>query len=122
MPRLGHGLAIGLFAGVLAVWFMVMAIVMRQAALPAEAAGPMIAVFEPGISADEAFARLTRASATPVRATAVNFIWVVAGEEGLAGRLAEQGAVGAYKELPFSPTIAGCIALADTKIAQYTGL
>jgi hypothetical protein len=123
MPSFGHRLALGLFASVLAVWLVVMAIVMRHAALPAEASGPMIAVFEPGISSDDVFARLTQAGARPLRATGFDFIWVVAGDEpGLAGRLTQQGAVGAYKELPFSPTLAGCIALADTKIAQYTGI
>jgi hypothetical protein len=123
MPRLGHGLALGLFAGVIAVWLVVMVIVMRHAALPAEASGPMIAVFEPGVSADDVFAKLTQAGARPVRATGFDFIWIVAGDEpGLAGRLAQQGAVGSYKELPFSPTLAGCVALADVKIAQYTGL
>jgi hypothetical protein len=123
MPRFGHRLALGLFAGVIAAWLVVMAVVMRHAALPAEASGPMIAVFEPGVSADDVFAKLTQAGARPVRATGFDFIWIVVGDEpGLAGRLAQQGAVGAYKELPFSPTLAGCVALADVKIAQYTGL
>jgi hypothetical protein len=123
MPKLGHRLAFGLFVSVLIVWLVVMAMVMRHASLPAEATGPMIAVFEPGTPADDIFAKLTQAGAKPVRATAFDFIWVVAGDEaGMAGRLKDQGAVGAYRELPFSPTLAGCIALADTKIAQYTGL
>jgi hypothetical protein len=39
----------------------------------------------------------------------------------VAGRLAGQGAIGAYRELPLNPTIAGCFALADAKIAEYTG-
>jgi hypothetical protein len=55
--------------------------------------------------------------------TAFGFIWVVVGDEpGLAGRLAQQGAIGAYRELPLNPSIAGCFALADAKIAAYTGL
>jgi hypothetical protein len=123
MPRLGHRLAFGLFGSVLAIWLMVMAMVMRHAALAPDASGPMIAVFEPGLSADDVFAKLTQAGAKPVRATGLAFIWVVAGDEpGLAGRLRQQGAVGAYRELPFSPTLAGCVALADIKIAQYIGI
>lgn len=119
----GHRLAISLFLGVVIAWVGVMAILMRQAALPPEASGPMLAVFEPGTSADDIFAKLTFAGAKPVRQTAFSFIWVVAGDEpGLAGRLTAQGAIGAYRELPLNPSIAGCFALADAKITEYTGL
>jgi hypothetical protein len=119
----GHRLALIFFAAVLVAWIAVMAVLMRRASLPAEASGPMLAVFEPGTSSDDIFARLTFAGARPVRQTAFGFIWVVAGDEpGLAGRLASQGAIGAYRELPLNPSIAGCFALADAKIAEYTGL
>ena len=118
----GHRLAISLFFGVIFLWIAVMAILMRQAALPPEASGPMLAVFEPGTIPDDIFAKLTIAGARPIRETAFGFIWVVAGDEpGLAGRLTSQGAIGAYRELPLNPTIAGCFALADAKIAAYTG-
>jgi hypothetical protein len=119
----GHRLVLGLFATILVVWLAVMAVLMRESALPPDASGPMLAVFEPGTTADEIFARLTRAGARPVRATAFQFIWVVAGDEpGLSGRLSSAGAIGTYRELPISPTIAGCFALADSKISAYTGL
>ena len=119
----GHRLALTLFVTVLAVWIAVMAVLMRRSSLPADATGPMLAVFEPGTSADDIFAKLTFAGAKPVRQTAFAFIWVVAGDEpGLAGRLAGQGAIGAYRELPLNPTIAGCFALADAKVSEYTGL
>ncbi len=119
----GHRLAFTLFFAVILAWVAIMAILMRQASLPATASGPMLAVFEPGTSPDDIFARLTIAGARPVRETAFGFIWVVAGDEpGLAGRLAQQGAIGAYRELPLSPSIAGCFALADAKIAAYAGL
>ncbi len=118
----GHRLAISLFFGVVVVWIAVMAVLMRQASLPHEASGPMLAVFQPGTSPDDIFAKLTIAGARPVRETAFGFIWVVAGDEpGLAGRLAGQGAIGAYRELPLNPSIAGCFALADAKIAEYMG-
>ncbi len=97
--------------------------VMRDAALPPTASGTMLAVFEPGTSRDAAFASLTRAGARPVRETAFAFIWVVNGDEpGLAGRIVSEGALGAYRDLPLSPTLAGCVAIADKKIAAYTGL
>jgi hypothetical protein len=114
----GHRLAVTLFVVVLVGWIAVMAVLMRKSSLPAEASGPMLAVFEPGTSADDIFAKLTFAGAKPVRQTTFTFIWVVAGDEpGLAGRLASQGAIGAYRNLPLSPTIAGCFALADAKVA-----
>jgi hypothetical protein len=114
-----HRLALGLCAAVLVLWLTTMAILMRHAALPPEASGTMIAVFEPGTSADDAFASLTRAEARVVRPGGLAFIWVVAGDEpGLAGRLVREGALGAYRELPVSPMIAGCFAFADAKIAS----
>jgi hypothetical protein len=118
----GHRLAVSLFLSVLVVWIAVMAVLMRQASLPHEASGPMLAVFQPGTPPDDIFAKLTIAGARPIRQTAFAFVWVVAGDEpGLAGRLADQGAIGAYRELPLNPSIAGCFALADAKIAEYMG-
>ena len=79
----------------------------------------MLAVFEAGTTGDQAFASITRAGARPIRETAFGFIWVVADEQpGLAGRLEREGAIGAYRDLPLSPTIAGCFALADAKMAN----
>ena len=121
MQRGGHRLALGLFATVLVVWLAGMAMLMRHSALPADATGPMLAVFEPGTSGDEAFASLTRAGARVIRPSGLSFIWVVTSDEpGLAGRLAQQGALGAYRDLPISPVIAGCFALADAKVASLS--
>jgi hypothetical protein len=113
-----HRLALLLFGGVLLMWLVVMAALIRASALPPEATGTMLAVFEPGTSSDEIFVRLTRADARPVKETAFGFIWVVSSDTpGLAGRLAAEGAIGAYRELPISPTIAGCFAWADATVA-----
>lgn len=115
----GHSLALALFLGVIAVWLAGMAVVMRHAALPPEASGTMLAVFEPGTAPDTVFASLTRAEARIVKPSGLSFIWVVSSEvPGLAGRLREQGALGAYRELPVSPVIAGCFAFADAKVAN----
>lgn len=112
----GHRLALALFAGVLIVWVIGMAIVMRHAALAPEASGAMLAVFEPGTPDDAVFASLTRAGARIVRPSGLGFVWVVTSEEpGLAGRLVAEGALGAYRDLPISPTIAGCFAYADAR-------
>ena len=107
-----------LFAAVLVVWLVAMAVVMRHAALPAEASGTMLAVYEPGTPQDLIFASLTRAGARIVRPSALGFVWVVSGDEpGLAGKLMAEGALGAYRDLPISPTIAGCFAYADARAA-----
>ncbi len=114
----GHRLALWFFVSILTIWLVAMTVLMRQSALPPEATGAMLAVFEPGTPQDEIFAALTRAEARIVRPSALGFIWIVAGDEpGLAGRLADQGAIGAYRDLPISPTIAGCFAFADAKVA-----
>ncbi len=119
MTGSGHRLALGFFAAVITIWIGVMAVLMRQSALPPEASGTMLAVFEPGTPEDQIFAGLTRAQARIVRASSFSFIWIVSGDApGLAGRLEKEGAIGAYRDLPISPTIAGCFAFADAKVAN----
>jgi hypothetical protein len=119
----GHRFALSLFAGVIAAWLVVMFVLMRQAALPADATGTMLVVFDPGTPKDQAFATIINAGAKPVRETSFGFIWVVNGSEaGLAGKLESLGALGSYRELPINPTIAGCIAVIDAKTAATFGL
>jgi hypothetical protein len=119
----GHRFALSLFAGILAAWLIAMFILMRQSALPAEASGTMLVVFEPGTPAEQAFAAIINAGARPIRETAFGFIWVVNGNQsGLAGNLRSHGALGSYRELPINPTIAGCVAIADAKVANAFGL
>jgi len=118
----GHRLAFSVFFGVIAIWLVAMAVLMRASALPPEASGVMLAVFEPGTPSDTIFAKLAAAEARPIRETAFGLIWVVTGDTaGLAGRLHDQGAIGAYRDLPISPTIAGCFAFADAKVANAFG-
>lgn len=83
----------------------------------------MLAVFEPGTPRDAIFAALTRAEARIVRPAGLGSSgsWQ-AMKPGLAGRLTGQGAIGAYRDLPISPTIAGCFALAEAKVANAFGL
>jgi hypothetical protein len=115
----GHKFALALFSGVIVVWLIAMAIIMREGALPAEASGTMLAVFNPGTPQDQIFASLVNAGAKPIRETSFGFIWVVTGDEpGLSGRLHANGSIGNYRNLPLSPTIAGCFALADAKVAE----
>ncbi|MGE0007969.1 MAG: hypothetical protein AB7S92_20605 [Parvibaculaceae bacterium] len=115
----GHRFAAAFGGIVLVLWLIVMAVTMRLAALPPEAPGPLLAVFEPGLGEDEMFARIIAADGKPLRGTWLGFVWVVAGDRtGLAGRLEEQGAIGTYAELPFNPTLAGCFAFADAKVSD----
>jgi hypothetical protein len=119
----GHRLAWKLALSVLLIWLVIMVAVVRTAALEAQATGKMLAVFEPGIAQDEIFEKLIAAGGKPVRGTWLPFVWVVDGEEqGFAGRLFEQGAIGAYGELPFAPAVAGCLAYADAKMAEIFNL
>ncbi len=123
MPGLGHRLAVWLAAGVVAVSLVAMATAMRAAALPPEASGKMLVVFEPGTSQDEIFTHLIEAGGSPVRQTWLPFVWVVAGDApGFAGTILAQGAIGTYGELPFSPQLAGCFAYVDAKAMELFAL
>jgi hypothetical protein len=119
----GHRLALALGAGVITIWFVAMALIVRSSALPPEASGPMLAVFEPGRTPEEIFAAIANAGGTPVRPTWLPFVWSVAGDEpGLAGRMVNNGAIGAYAELPFALTLGGCMTYADAKISEMFAL
>jgi hypothetical protein len=123
MPGLGHKLAIWLAAGILAVSLAAMATAMRAAALPPDASGKMLVVFQPGTHQDDILLHLVKAGGAPVRQTWLPFVWVVAGEApGFAGTIMAAGALGAYDELPFSPQIAGCFAYVDAKAMELFAL
>ena len=114
-----HKFAITFFSVVICAWLIIMSLIMRAGALTAEASGTMLAVFDPHTTSDQAFAAIVNAGGRPIRQTSFGFIWVVTAEEpGLSGRLKTNGAIGSYRNLPLSPTIAGCFALADAKVAQ----
>jgi hypothetical protein len=114
----GHRFALSLFAAVLALWLVGMFVLMRKSALPAEATGVMLVVYEFGTPKETAFASIVAAGARPIRETSFGFIWVV---DGQAGALEAHGALGAYRDLPINPSIAGCVAIADAKIASSFG-
>ncbi|RUQ74290.1 hypothetical protein EJ913_07015 [Azospirillum doebereinerae] len=120
----GHGLAAAFFAVVLAVWAAMMGVSLRQAALPEETAGLMLAVFHPGTSDAEAFTAMVRAGGEPVRTTWLGFAYVARGlEPGFVGRLKAEGALAAFGELPVGPTLGGCAAMpVDTAALAATKL
>lgn len=109
-----HRLAAALFGGVLVVWLGLIALVLRAAALPPEAAGTVLAVFPPGIAEEDAFRAIVWAGGNPVRRVDLPGTWVVNDEApGFAGRLDEAGAILVLGELPLGlgPGLAGCTAL-----------
>lgn len=123
MPGLGHKLALWLATAVLAVSLVAMAAALRAGALPPEASGKMLVVFEPGTGESEILADLIAAGGAPVRRTWLPFVWVVASETpGFAGAVMARGAMGAYGEMPFSPQLAGCFAYFDAKAVELFAL
>ena len=113
----GHKFAFAFFGGVIVAWLVLMFVLVRNAALPAEASGTMLAVFEPSISEAAAVNAISAAGGNVVKKSGLAFAWVVQSDEpGLAGRMRAQGAIGVYHELPISPALMGCIAVADAKV------
>jgi hypothetical protein len=115
----GHKFALMFFGSVFVAWLLLMAVLMRNAALPPEASGTMLAVFDPKVSELEALKMIAEADAKILRKSNFDFIYVVQSDEpGLAGKLKKSGALGAYKELPIAPELAGCFAVVDSKISD----
>ncbi|WP_109117818.1 hypothetical protein [Azospirillum sp. TSO22-1] len=111
---LGHGFALTFFGVVVAVWLGLMTVSLRQAALPEETDGLVLAVFPPGTPDDAAFTAMVRAGGEPVRPTWLGFAWVARGREaGFVGRLKDEGAVAAFGELPVGPALGGCAVVTD---------
>ena len=119
----GHRFVLTLFGAILLVWMAVMAGLMRASALPPQASGTVLVVFPPRTESEAAFVAITKAGGRPVRETAFGFIWVVHGDNAnFVAALEQNGALGAYRDLPISPTIAGCFATADSTVANAFGI
>ena len=112
-----HKFALVFFGSVIVAWLAVMIGLVRNSALPAEASGTMMAVFEPSITEADAVYAIAAARGNVVKKSGLAFAWVVqSDEQGLAGRMRAKGAIGVYRELPISPALMGCIAVADAKV------
>ncbi|QPC44860.1 hypothetical protein HW532_20460 [Kaustia mangrovi] len=121
--RSGHRLALVLGTGIVLAWLGAMTLAVRDAALPPEATGTVLAVFPSKLGDDAAFAAMTRAGGRPIRPTWLPGIWVVSGDEpGFAGRLEAEGAVGVYGDLPIGPQLAGCFAWVNTKVVKLVDM
>lgn len=121
--RAGHWLAALLAVGVLVAWLGAMALAVRDAALPPEASGTVLAVFPSSLGERDALAAVTRAGGRPIRTTWIPGIWVVTDDEpGFAARLAAEGAIGVYGDVPIGPQLAGCFAWVDTRVVKLIDL
>jgi hypothetical protein len=117
----GHKLALILAGAVLAGWAGLMALSLRQAQLPPEARGLVLAAFRPGTPSDEAFTAVLRAGGEPVRPTWLGFVWVARGDEsGFVGRLKDEGALAAFDEFPVGPALGGCavVSVDDRRVTE----
>jgi len=109
----GHGFALAFGGVVVVVWLALMAMSLREAALPPETDGTVLAVFPPGTSDEAAFTAVVRAGGEPVRSTWAG--WVARGTEaGFVGRLKSEGALASFGELPVvGPALGGCAVTMD---------
>lgn len=110
----GHGFALLLGGAVAAVWLVAMALTLKDAQLPAEADGTVLAVFPPGSSDDVMFGAVVRAGGEPLRSTWIGFAWVARSTDpGFAGRLRSEGAKAVFGDLPVGPVLGGCAAVSS---------
>lgn len=108
----GHGIALGLAAGVLAVWLVVMSISLGDAELEPEATGTVLATFPVRANQSDVFAAIIQAGGRPVRRTWLGFAWIADSDDwGFAARLKQNGATGVYRDMPLGPSLGGCAAV-----------
>ncbi len=105
-----------------AVWLLGMGWAVRDAALDPTAGGPLFAVFKPGLTETEMVHRIVTAGGRPMRQTWISSVWVVDGEDGLAGALKAHDVLGTYGELPIGFQLAGCFAGADSRASAMLSL
>ncbi len=102
------GLSLKILLLLLGLWLAVMAVALPLAALPETAAGRMLVVFPPGVSADARLLAIAEAEGRPVLPVLGGRLWLVesAGEEaegaGFVGRLKAAGAWAAYRPETFA--------------------
>jgi hypothetical protein len=115
----GHGIAGALFGAIMLVWLAGFALFMNLGRVSPEQSGTVLAVFSPGMTEPQVFAKIIQAGGRPIRPTWMPGTWVTYGDKaGFAGRLETQGAIGAYSSTPFLPQLAGCFAYVDAKAVQ----
>jgi hypothetical protein len=109
--RPGAGAALALMTGVVVLWLVVLALILRAAALGPEEAGKVLVVFAPGTAPADAFASIVAAGGEPIRPGLGDWAWIAHGDgQGFVGRLETHGALAAFRGAPAGLTLAGCFA------------
>ncbi len=86
-----------------ALWIAVMAFSLNLAALPGSTSGRVLAVFLPGLEADDRLLAIAAAEGRPVLSLLGGVMWLTESEQpGFVGRLETAGALAAYKPDVFS--------------------
>lgn len=94
MPR---GLILKLLLGFLGLWTLVLAVALALATLPETAAGRVVVIFPPALSADDRLLAIVAAEGRPVLPLAGGLAWIAESEApGFVGRLTAAGAWAAY--------------------------
>lgn len=106
----GHRVALGLFLGILLVWAALLGLTLRQAALPPEASGRVIAVYPFGWNGEASVAAALGTEARLVRQTwLANALELASDDPGFTARLRQTGAIAVYRAQPLDLfTLAGC--------------
>ncbi|WP_341915735.1 hypothetical protein [Ferrovibrio terrae] len=106
----GHRLALGLLLGVTLVWLLLLGWTIRQAVLPPEASGRVIAVYPFGWDGTASLAAALGTEARLVRQTWLgNALELASDDPGFAARLRQNGAIAVFRAQPLTLfTLAGC--------------
>lgn len=117
IARHPHAFAAALFGAVLLLWGAGMALAFGDALLPPQARGLMVAIYPEAQSPQESLAAVRRADGNVVAEMLGGRAWLVhAEDEGFAGRLMQEGAIGALLRLPIAlPGAGGCFFLPEPK-------
>ena len=117
IARHPHAFAAALFGAVLLLWGAGMALAFGDALLPPTARGLMVALYPDAQSPQGSLAAVRRADGNVVAELLGGRAWLVhAEDEGFAGRLVREGAIGALLRLPIAlPGAGGCFFLPEPK-------
>jgi hypothetical protein len=98
-----RGLSLRLLAFLFGLWLAVMALALPLAALPGDAAGRVLVVFPPALSADTRLLAIVEAEGRPVLPLMGGRLWLAESEAaGFVARLQAAGAWAAYRPATFA--------------------
>ena len=105
MARSDHRLALILMIGILVLWLVMMAFLLRP-----QADRPLLVVFPPHWSDQQRFDTVIAVQGRFLDRTALGPVWAIdsGGDPAFADRLYGRGVWWILSELPFSPVLTGC--------------